>query len=236
MLYIVGTPIGNLQDITFRATEVLKNCDVILCEDTRITKVLASHVGSNAKLVRYNELDDKSIKNCLNLLKSGKSCALVSDNGTPCISDPGYKLVAEARKEGIKIESIPGASALTSALTLSGLSAGSFIFLGFLPRKPSKVKDLLINAKNFHKTIVIYESPYRVLKLLENVMEIFGDDTKISLSREITKAYEETINGEVSEVYDDFSKRDKIRGEFVLVIEASEKPKRVKKNKYDKNI
>ncbi len=236
MLYVVSTPIGNLQDITFRATEVLKNCDVIFCEDTRITKVLAMHVGSKAKLVRYNELDEKSIKTCLNFLTSGKSCALVSDNGTPCVSDPGYKLVVGAREKGIKVESIPGASALTSALALSGLPAGSFIFLGFLPRKPGKVRDLLNDAKNFHKTVVIYESPHRILKLLEYVMEIFGDNTKISLSREITKAYEETVVGKVLEVFDDFSKREKIRGEFVLVIEPSEKPKRVKKNKYDKNI
>ncbi|MBT7283154.1 MAG: 16S rRNA (cytidine(1402)-2'-O)-methyltransferase, partial [Elusimicrobiaceae bacterium] len=139
------------------------------------------------------------------------------------------------REEGIKVQVIPGASAVTAGLALSGMPAGSFIFLGFLPRKSGKIKTLLESAKNFCKTVVIYESPHRILKLLEMVTEIFGTDANISVSREITKAYEETVRGNAEEVLKNFQARKKILGEFVLIIEAPEKEKRVKVNKYDKN-
>lgn len=222
MLYIVPTPIGNLQDITLRAQEVLKTADFILCEDTRHTQKLLSSLGVSARAVRYNENDFNSLKHSLSLLKAGKTCALVSDAGTPCVSDPGYKLVAAARKEGIKICALPGPSALTCALSASGLSGGGFCFLGFLPQKKGKALSLTRSALAVGKPVVIYESPYRIIKLLELFCQTFGPSMKIVLARELTKTFEEYLCASLGEVLANLKARKKILGEFVLILDGRE--------------
>lgn len=219
MLYIVPTPIGNLQDITARALEILKEADVVLCEDTRRTQGLLSHFGISKPLVRYNENDTFSIERCLGLLKSGKSCALVSDCGTPCISDPGWRLVKEAVKEQIKVVSLPGPSAVACALAGAGITGGAFTFLGFLPRKPGKITKMLTGAYALDIPVVVYESPYRVIKLLELISKALGPQTPVVLARELSKVYEEWIRGSVTEVIADLSNRSKVQGEFVIIID-----------------
>lgn len=220
MLYIVPTPIGNLQDITLRALEVLKAADFILCEDTRQTSKLLDNYAIATRPIRYNENDITSIARCVNLLKEGKTCALVSDAGTPCVSDPGWKLVKAARKEGIKITALPGASALTCALSGAGMSGGGFTFLGFTARKQGKIVKLLSAAFELEKPVVIYESPYRIIKFLEIVKNNFGPEVKVVLARELSKTFEEWLSGTVEEVLQNLSARKKILGEFAVVLDA----------------
>jgi len=220
MLYIVPTPIGNLQDITLRALEVLRAADFIFCEDTRHTSRLAAEYGLKARLIRYNEDAGASISRCLDLLKEGKTCALVSDAGTPCISDPGWKLVKAARAEGIKITALPGASALTTALSGAGIGGGGFSFLGFTARKPGKIVKLLTAAFALEKPVVIYESPYRIIKFLEIVKENFGPDIKVIIARELTKTFEEWLCGAAAEVIENLKARKKILGEFAVILDA----------------
>ncbi len=196
-LYIVSTPIGNLQDITLRAIEVLKKEEYIACEDTRITSRLLKHIGATDSkfLISYYEQNEEvRIPNILNILKNGKNVALVSDAGTPAVSDPGFRIVREAVAEGISIEAIPGPSAILAALVSSGLPTDKFLFLGFLPQKEGNRLKLLENLKQnlklIESTVVIYESPYKLLKSLKNVMEVFGN-IEIAIARELTKVYEE---------------------------------------------
>ena len=219
MLYIVPTPIGNLQDITLRALDVLKNADVILCEDTRRTQILLSHFGISKTTVRYNENDERSVARCAEVLKSGKNAALVSDCGTPCISDPGWKLVREAVKYGVQVTSLAGPSAVACALAGAGITGGAFTFLGFLPRKPGKAAKLLAAAYGLSHPVVIYESPYRVIKMLRLVADTLGENTPVIVARELTKVYEEWLRGSATEVADQLEKRPKVQGEFVLVID-----------------
>ena len=195
MLYIVPTPIGNLQDITLRALEVLKTADAVLCEDTRRTQILLSHFGLSKPTYRYNENDDRSVARCLEALKSGKTCALVSDCGTPCISDPGWKLVKAAVAEGIKVSSLPGPSAVACALAGAGITGGAFTFLGFLPRKPGKAAKLIAAAYELQHPVVLYESPYRVVKMLQLIADTLGNETPVILARELSKVYEEWLRG-----------------------------------------
>lgn len=220
MLYIVPTPIGNLQDITLRALETLKSADAILCEDTRRTQILLSHFGISKPTYRYNENDERSIARCLEALKSGKNCALVSDCGTPCISDPGWKLVKEALKAGVQVTALPGPSALACALSGAGLTGGAFTFLGFLPRKPGRAAKLLTAAAALKHPVVVYESPYRVVKMLQLISKTLGENTPVVLARELTKVYEEYLRGSAGELAVQLAQKNKVQGEFVMIIDC----------------
>ncbi len=218
MLSIVPTPLGNLQDITLRALDTLKNADFVLCEDTRRTQILLTHFGISKPTVRYNENDSSSVRRCLELLKQGKHCALVSDCGTPCISDPGWKLVREAARAGLAVISLPGPSAAACALAGAGFTGGAFTFLGFLPRRSGKAAKLLSGAYGQQHPVIVYESPFRVVKLLELIGQTLGPDTPVVAAREISKVYEEWLRGSAREVAEDLRKRRKVQGEFVVVI------------------
>ena len=226
-LYIVATPIGNLQDISLRAIDVLNSVDFILCEDTRKTSILLKSIAkkfpefkNQAKLVSYyEENEQKRIPEVIDLLKKDFNFALVSDAGTPTISDPGFKLVREAIKEKIKIESIPGASSVMTALVASGLPTDKFMFIGFLPKKPGHRKDLLMGikviAEKVKQTVIFFESPFRIVQILEELKVIFGD-IDIVTARELTKIYEEIRREKISEALLHFNK-NKPRGEFVVL-------------------
>lgn len=226
-LYIVATPIGNLQDISLRAIDVLGSVDFILCEDTRKTSILLRSIAkkfpdfkNQAKLVSYyEENESKRIPEVIDLLKKDFNFALVSDAGTPTISDPGFKLVREAVKEKIKIEAIPGASSVIAALVTSGLPTDKFMFIGFLPKKPGHRADLLKNiktaAQTVKQTVIFFESPFRVIQMLKELQEIFGD-IDIVIARELTKIYEEIRREKISEAILHFNK-NKPRGEFVVL-------------------
>ena len=220
-LYIVSTPIGNLEDITLRALKVLKEADVIACEDTRTTRKLLTLYAVETPLVSYHEHNEiEKAKELLSILREGRSIALVSDAGTPCISDPGYRIVKLASEHGIEVLSIPGPSASVSALSVSGLPTSSFAFFGFLPRTKKHLTDYLSRIKNYPETLVFYESPNRVTKTLRAISEVFGD-RNISLSREMTKLYEETLRGKVSDVLEALVKRNEIKGEVTIVVEGA---------------
>ncbi len=222
MLYIVPTPLGNLRDITLRALDVLQSVDVVLCEDTRRTQTLLTHFSIHKPLVRYNENDDKSVARCLQTLTGGKNCALVSDCGTPCISDPGWKLVRAAVQAGVCVTSLPGPSAVACALAGAGLTGGAFTFLGFLPRKPGKAAKLLSQAAQLKHPVVIYESPYRVLKMLDLLSRTLGPTTPVIVARELSKVHEEFLRGTVQAVSAQLQVRPKVQGEFVLIIDCFE--------------
>ena len=219
MLTIVSTPIGNLQDITLRALDILKRADFVLCEDTRQTKKLLDNFGITTKTLRYNEQNEHSFSGLIKLLKEGKNLALVSDAGTPCVSDPGWKLVKLARQENIKVTALPGASAATCALSASGLSGGGFCFLGFLPKKKGKALKQIETALAIEKPIIIYESPYRIVKFLEFLQENLPL-IKVFIGREITKTFEEYISGTPAELLANFKARKKILGEFVIILDG----------------
>ncbi len=219
MLYVVPTPIGNLQDITIRALEILKQADFVLCEDTRQTKKLLDNFGIPTKTLRYNEQNEHSFLPFIKMLKDGKNLALVSDAGTPCVSDPGWKLVKLARQENIKVTALPGASAATCALSASGLSGGGFCFLGFLPKKKGKALKQIEAALNVEKPVIIYESPYRIIKFLEFLQENLPL-IKVFIGREITKTFEEYLSGTPAELLENFKARTKILGEFVIILDG----------------
>ena len=230
MLSIVPTPIGNLQAITLRALETLKTADAVLCEDTRRTQILLSHFGISKPTYRYNENDERSVARCLDALKSGKTCALVSDCGTPCISDPGWKLVKEAVAAGIKVSSLPGPSAVACALAGAGITGGAFTFLGFLPRKPGKAAKMIASAYGLDVPVVLYESPYRVVKMLELIAKTLGNNTPVILARELSKVYEEWLRGTARSLADGLSKKNKVQGEFVMIIDRPAAPEREDEN------
>lgn len=232
MLSIVPTPLGNLQDITLRALETLKAADFILCEDTRRTKILLTHFGISQPTVRYNENDDSSVQRCVALVRQGKSCALVSDCGTPCISDPGWKLVRAVAKENLPITSLPGPSAAACALAGAGFTGGAFTFLGFLPRKPGKAAKLITAAYSQKHPVIIYESPFRIVKLLELVAHTLGEDIPVVAAREISKVYEEWLRGSAKQVAAILRTRKKVQGEFVLVIGLPETEQREQEDEY----
>ncbi|WP_424244872.1 16S rRNA (cytidine1402-2'-O)-methyltransferase [Elusimicrobium posterum] len=233
MLYIVPTPIGNLQDITIRALDTLKAADIIFAEDTRRTKTLLTHFLLDKPVYRYNENDPSSVRN-LCALAQNKTCALVCDGGTPCISDPGWKLVKECVTKGIKVVPLPGPSALTCALSGAGITGGAFTFLGFMPRKQGKIAKMLNAAYALEKPIIIYESPYRVVKLLDIVIKELGPQTPVILARELTKVYEEWIRGTAEEAKKNLEARPKILGEFVFIIDrpAAEEKDEEEENEY----
>ena len=220
MLYIVPTPIGNLRDITLRALDVLQACDAVLCEDTRRTQTLLTHFQIHKPLYRYNENDERSVASCLQALEAGKNCALVSDCGTPCISDPGWKLVKAAVEHNIPVIALPGPSAVACALSGAGLTGGAFTFLGFLPRKAGKAAKLLTQAAALKHPLVVYESPYRVIKMLELIAHTLGADIPVVAARELSKVYEEYARGTATQLAQQFSKQKKVQGEFVLIIDC----------------
>jgi 16S rRNA (cytidine1402-2'-O)-methyltransferase len=220
-LFIVPTPIGNLGDITIRAIDTLKNSDLILSEDTRHAKKLLSHYKISTKVKSYHlNNEHKKVDEYVEMMRQGKIISLITDAGTPCISDPGFLLVREAIKKRIKITCLPGPTALIPALVLSGLPSDAFIFEGFLPRKKGRKTKLKEISQNTITTI-IYESPYRIQKTLSDLIEFVGSDREVSLSREISKIYEETFRGSVSDAIAHFSDK-KIKGEFVICINRNE--------------
>ena len=221
MLYIIATPIGNLKDITLRALETLEKVEYLLCEDTRNTGLLLNNLGikNKPKLISfYDEVEDQKIPEVMSLLDQNKEVGLVTDAGTPIVSDPGYKLVKKCQKLGYIITSIPGPSAVVNALVLSGIPSGRFSFLGFLPKKPGERKKVLEKYKNFDGAKIVYESPFRLLKLLEEVGTVYGEETEISICREMTKKFEEVINGKINDVTQKISPKN-LKGEFVVIFE-----------------
>jgi len=218
-LYLVATPIGNLSDITFRALEILKSVDVIACEDTRHTGQLLKHFEIKKPLQSFHEHSANSKRFLLiDALQAGKSVALVSDAGTPLVSDPGFPLVRQAIESNVRIESIPGPSAVISALILSGFSCEPFAFFGYLPNKEKKRRDVLSGVLNEEKTLIFYESPHRLIRALKDIADIFKD-RPIAVIREMTKKFEEVVRGSAGSIFQEFEKR-KILGEFVIVIEG----------------
>ena len=217
-LFVVPTPIGNLDDITIRAIETLKRSNLILSEDTRHAQKLLTHYKINTKINSYHlNNEHKKVDQYIDLMAAGKTISLITDAGTPCISDPGFLLVREAIKRNIGITCLPGPTALIPALVLSGLPSEGFIFEGFLPRKKGR-KAKLIEISQNKSTTIIYESPFRIIKTLSDLQEYLGQDRQISLSREISKIYEETFRGKILEAIDHFI-GNKIKGEFVICID-----------------
>jgi len=221
-LYIVATPIGNLEDITFRAVRILKEVDTILCEDTRTTRVLLNRYDIKTKTMSYNaHATDNKESVIIKMLSEGKNLALVSDAGTPCISDPGVMLVANVKKEfgtDIKVVPIPGPSALVTALCASGISSAEFVFLGFLPHKKGR-ETLFKEISNSKRVIVFYESTHRIIKTLTSLIE-HAPSFKVVIGRELTKQFEEFVEGTPEEVLAYFTdNNDKQRGEFVVIVE-----------------
>jgi 16S rRNA (cytidine1402-2'-O)-methyltransferase len=216
-LYLIPTPIGNLADITLRALEILKSVDVVLAEDTRTSGFLLKHYNISKPIQSFHNFNEhKMVTSLTARLQQGETMALVSDAGTPGISDPGFLIARECLKAGIKIECLPGPTALIPALLKSGLPADRFVFEGFLPQKKGRVtlmKALALETR----TMIFYESPYRLVKTLSQFIEYFGENRKASVSRELTKKFEETVNGTLSELHAYFSKKE-VKGEIVMVV------------------
>lgn len=215
-LFVVATPIGNLQDISFRAVETLKKVNCIFAEDTRTSKKLINHYDIDTKLYSYHDhSSEKEIARLLDILKDHKDVALISDAGTPTISDPGYSLIRQCINEGIDVIPIPGASALTAAISVSGLPSDAFAFIGFLPTKKGRKKKIS-SLENLDMTIVLFESPHRLIKTLNQLKEALGE-RPIVVARELTKLYEEIIRGNFSSAIEFFEAK-KIKGEIVIMI------------------
>lgn len=224
-LYIVPTPIGNLDDITLRAVNVLRDVDFILAEDTRTTSFLLKHLGIEKKLYSHHKFNEHAtVKMVAESIAAGRNAALVSDAGTPGISDPGFLLVRTCVEAEIEVETLPGATALIPALVQSGFPCDRFCFEGFLPQKKGRAKQLQSLAAE-ERTMIFYESPYRVVKCLEQFAEVFGLERRVSVSRELTKKFEQTLRGTVAEVLEHFRTTDP-KGEFVIVLAGKPKPKR----------
>lgn len=221
MLYLVPTPVGNLEDMTFRAIRILKEVDLILAEDTRTSAPLLKHFGIEKKVFAHHQHNEhKALQEIIRFLKEGQHIALISDAGTPAISDPGFLLVREAIKEGIDVQCMPGATAFVPALVNSGLPNDRFCFEGFLPVKKGRQTRLKSLAEEF-RTMVFYESPHRLLKSLEEFIQYFGESRQASVSREISKLYEETVRGTLTEIKNHFETHP-IKGEFVVCVAGVE--------------
>tara|TARA_B100000886_G_scaffold333116_1_gene286652 strand:- start:903 stop:1769 length:867 start_codon:yes stop_codon:yes gene_type:complete len=219
-LYIVGTPIGNLNDLSFRAVNILKNVSLIACEDTRQTKKILHKFDFNNKLISFNKHNSiKKVPQIINYLKNGKSIALVSDAGMPSICDPGEDLVKDAKLNGIDVICIPGPCAALTALVTSGLPSSKFTFEGFLPKKKSERNKLLLKIVKSDKTTILFESPHRLKKLLDELKEYCGGEREIQVSRELTKKYEEHIGNNINEVINHFQNKE-VLGEFTIVIKG----------------
>lgn len=216
-LYVVPTPIGNLEDITLRAIRILREADLILAEDTRTTSVLLKHLGIEKRMFAHHKFNEHaSVESLAARMEAGETVALVSDAGTPAISDPGFLLVRTCIEHGIGVEVLPGATAFVPALVQSGLPADRFCFEGFLPQKKGRSKRLE-QLKEDTRTMIFYESPFRIVKTLEQFIETFGDTRQVSVSRELTKKFEETVRGTIAEVLEHFKEHEP-KGEFVIVL------------------
>ncbi len=221
-LYLVPTPIGNLSDITFRAVEVLKGVDLIACEDTRTTGRLCDQFDIDTPRTSFHAHNEhRKTAALIEKIKAGSSIALVSDAGSPGISDPGYLIVREAVASGIDVVPLPGPSALIPAITASGLPTDRFVFEGFLPQKKGRIKRLTALQEE-ERTTILYEAPHRIVKLLKQIDEVLGSDRYVVVARELTKRYEEFSRGKVSHVLEQFAGRDRVRGELVVMIAGAE--------------
>jgi len=219
-LYIVPTPIGNLEDITLRAIRLLKEVDLILAEDTRQTSKLLSHYEVDTRMKSHHLFNEhKTINGIIDLLTAGKQIALVSDAGTPGISDPGYLLIRACVQNQIEVECLPGATAFVPALVNSGIPSDHFIFEGFLPPKKGRKTKLEKLAQESY-TIILYESPYRLVKTLKQLLEYMGEDRQVAVSRELTKIHEETVRGSIVEVINHFENQT-VKGEIVIIISGN---------------
>lgn len=231
-LFLVPTPIGNLEDITLRALRILKECDIVLAEDTRVTGKLLHHFEISKKMMAHHQFNEHhTLQQIINLIQSGNNIALVTDAGTPAISDPGYLLVRECIKNDVEIECLPGPSAFVVALVNSGIPNDRFCFEGFLPHKKGRQTRLLALV-NEERTMVFYESPHRLIKTLTQFAEYFGNNRKACVSRELTKMFEENARGTVEELITHFSAKT-IKGEIVIVVEGKVVEKA---GKYEKDM
>ena len=220
MLYVVPTPVGNMEDMTFRAIRILKEADLILAEDTRTSGILLKHYEIKNQLMSHHKFNEHgTTAGIVERLKAGATIALISDAGTPGISDPGFYLVREAVAAGQEVQCLPGATAFVPALVSSGLPDDRFCFEGFLPQKKGRMTRLE-NLRDEERTMVFYESPYRVVKTLKQFAEVFGEDRKVCCCREISKVHEECVRGTMTEVIAHFTEKEP-KGEFVIVVEGA---------------
>lgn len=230
ILYLVPTPVGNMEDMTFRAVRILKEAALVLCEDTRTSGILLKHFEIRNRLMAHHKFNEHATAlGIVERMKAGETVALISDAGTPGISDPGFLLARQAIAAGITVQTLPGATALIPALVSSGLPCDRFCFEGFLPQKKGR-QTHLDGLADEARTMVFYESPYRVLKTLEQFVEVFGEDRQVSCCREISKLHEESVRGTLKEVVAHFRQTEP-RGEFVLVLAGKEKKKKIDKQK-----
>ena len=235
ILYIVPTPVGNMEDMTLRAIRILKEADVVLAEDTRTSGILLKHFDIKNHLISHHKFNEHgTAAGIVERLKAGQTVALISDAGTPGISDPGFYLAREASRAGITVETFPGATACIPAVVSSGLPCDRFCFEGFLPQKKGR-QTQLESLKTESRTMVFYESPYRLLKTLKQFAETFGEDRQVSVSREISKLHEEHVRGTLSEVIAHFESTEP-RGEIVIVLAGKENQKHKSKNPKDIEI
>ncbi len=223
MLYLIPTPVGNMEDMTFRAIRLLQEADVVLCEDTRTSGILLKHFQIEGKrLMAHHKFNEHgTAKNIVERLKSGETICLITDAGTPGISDPGFLLVREAVEAGIEVQTLPGATAFVPALVSSGLPCDRFCFEGFLPQKKGR-QTRIEELSHETRTMIIYESPRRIVKTLEQLAVAFGEDRKMSACREISKVHEESVRGTIAEVLAHFKEKEP-KGEFVLIIGGCDK-------------
>lgn len=220
-LYVVATPIGNLEDITMRALRIFREVDYIICEDTRVTGKLLSHYEIKAKMKRYDaHASEKIHDEIIADLEAGKSIALVSDAGTPGVSDPGVFLIAKLREMGgVRIDAVPGASAVTAAFSIAGLAGNQFSFLGFVPHKKGR-QTFFQELENYDHPVIFFESTHRIMKTLESLVETLPAETKVMVGRELTKMFEEMVSGNAAEVFEYFTTNpDKVRGEYVVLVD-----------------
>ncbi|MBO4398391.1 MAG: 16S rRNA (cytidine(1402)-2'-O)-methyltransferase [Bacteroidaceae bacterium] len=221
MLYIVPTPVGNMEDMTFRAIRILREADVILAEDTRTSSILLHHYEIKNQLLSHHKFNEhQTAKHIVERLLAGQTIALISDAGTPGISDPGFLLVRECIRAGVEVQTLPGATAFVPALVSSGLPCDKFCFEGFLPQKKGRQKRLN-ELKDEKRTMIFYESPYRIVKALQQFIEIFGEERQISVCREISKVHEESVRGTLKEVLEHFTEHEP-KGEFVMILGGCE--------------
>ncbi len=230
-LYLIPTPVGNLEDMTYRAVRLLQEADLVLCEDTRTSGILLKHFNIQNRLMAHHKFNEHGTSaQLVERLKAGETIALISDAGTPGISDPGFFLAREAIAAGVEVQTLPGATAFVPALVSSGLPCDRFCFEGFLPPKKGRA-TLLQSLATEPRTMIFYESPYRVLKTLEQFAEVFGAERQVSCCREISKVHEESVRGTLTEVITHF-KETTPKGEFVIVVEGAPKEKQVKEKRY----
>ena len=224
-LYVIPTPIGNLEDMTFRSVRLLKEADLILAEDTRVSGKLLKHFEITTPMKSYHMHNEhKIVLDVVDQIKTNQTFALITDAGTPAISDPGFLLVKECIKKGVKVECLPGATAFVPALVSSGLPANEFVFIGFIPVKKGRQKKLL-ELEMESKTMIFYESPHKLLKTLNDFINCFGEGRQVSVSRELSKLYEEHIRGTLKEVREHFEQKNP-KGEFVLVVNGRKTAKK----------